>query len=428
MCGLLPLGLSWASLVVFGCIMCAALRSAKARFCLLVATLTLMMAWVWAGILLAALHPVFSLALLLSLVACWGTGRMILPSVASLDQSACGFLEHARRRRLPRDLRKQCKHAAKQKRALIFQLGSRCLLFLRLGQRCLELIYCACCLRLVYVTGVLLYMGFSFLLYFFQALRICLTAAMLAMCLYAHIFTLCLLLETPVLCAARDMLRRHFQHFPLFIMAMAADPGRGCVLGLLWICDLHFLTPRACECWSMAAYVAATTTRDSTASSVYVSALCGFLFPAFPPKAVTKKPSAQLQSIVKTPAAASLPVPAAVHADDRISVSVEYTAEGSTTEHRFRVRNRSRPALDRAQELLCFLRDCDLFKTSYWTQKQFKEDVFYALEVAVRPEFQKEKRSFSVRRHVWVQATQKKTDLHRTLSFPSCLSPGDSVR
>ncbi len=69
-CGLLPLGLSWASLVVFGCVMCAALRSAKARFCLLVATLTLMMAWVWAGILLAALHPVFSLALLLSLVAC----------------------------------------------------------------------------------------------------------------------------------------------------------------------------------------------------------------------------------------------------------------------------------------------------------------------------------------------------------------------
>ena len=285
MCGLLPLGLSWASLVVFGCVMCAALRSAKARFCLLVATLTLMMAWVWAGILLAALHPIFSLALLLSLVACWGTGRMILSSVPALGQSACGFLEPARRRRLPRDLRKQSKHAAKRQRARIFHLGSRCLLFLRLGQRCLELIYCACCLRLVYVSGGLLYMGFSFLLYFFQALRICLTAAMLAMCLYAHIFTLCLLLETPVLCAARDMLRRHFQHFPLFIMAMAADPGRGCVLGLLWICDLHFLSPRTCECWSMVAYVAVTTTLDSTACSVYFFAMAGFLFPAFPPKA-----------------------------------------------------------------------------------------------------------------------------------------------
>ena len=59
MCGFLPLGLSCASLVVSCCVMGAALRSAKARFCLLVATLTLMMGWVWTGILLAALHPFF---------------------------------------------------------------------------------------------------------------------------------------------------------------------------------------------------------------------------------------------------------------------------------------------------------------------------------------------------------------------------------
>ena len=121
-------------------------------------------------------------------------------------------------------------------------------------------------------------------------LRICLTVAMLAMCLYAHIFILCLLLQTPFLCAALVRLQRHFRHFPLFVIAMAADPARGCVLGLLWICDLHFLTPRACECWSMVAYVAATTTRDSTAGSIYFFAMAGFLFPVFPPKAVQKSP------------------------------------------------------------------------------------------------------------------------------------------
>ena len=54
------------------------------------------------------------------------------------------------------------------------------------------------------------------------------------MCLYAHIFILCLLLQTPVLCAALVRLQRHFRHFSLFVIAMAADPvvvGIGVVFG-----------------------------------------------------------------------------------------------------------------------------------------------------------------------------------------------------
>ena len=157
----------------------------------------------------------------------------------------------------------------------------------------------------------------------------------------------------------------------------------------------------------MLAYVAATTTRDSTARFVYLFAMAGFLLPAFPPKAVQKKPFAQLHNVVITPAASSPPVPGADYVDVPTSVSVKYTANGCTTQYQFRVRKMSRHDCDRAQELLFFLKRTDLFNTSYWTQKQFLEDVFYALEIAARPEFQKEKRSFSVRRKLWVQAMQK---------------------
>ena len=169
-------------------------------------------------------------------------------------------------------LRKQRKHAARKQRARIFQLGSRGLFFLRLGQRCLEWIYCAYCLRLEYISGMLFYMVLSFLFHVFQVLRICLTEAVFAVSLYAHIFILCLLLLTPVLRAVLVTLQEYFRHCSLFVVAMSADPLRGCVLGLLWMCDLHFLTPRTCECWSRVAYVAATTTHITTASSVHLFA------------------------------------------------------------------------------------------------------------------------------------------------------------
>ena len=38
---------------------------------------------------------------------------------------------------------------------------------------------------------------------------------------------------------------------------------------------------------------------------------------------------------------------------------------------------------DRAQQLLSFLKETDLFKASHWTHNQFKDDV------AVFPEFEK---------------------------------------
>ena len=133
-CWLLQLCLSCAGLAVSCCIMGVTLRSAKARFCMLVATLVLMMGYVWSGILLAGLHPFVSLAVLLSLLVCWGTGRLLLSWFPVLGEASCGFLEHPRRRRLPRDLRKHCKRAAKHQRTRSFQLGSRCLFFLQIGR------------------------------------------------------------------------------------------------------------------------------------------------------------------------------------------------------------------------------------------------------------------------------------------------------
>ena len=47
--------------------------------------------------------------------------------------------------------------------------------------------------------------------------------------------------------------------------------------------------------------------------------------------------------------------PAAVHADVLTAVSLEYTAEGSTKQHRFRMRNMSQAAFERVQELRSFL-------------------------------------------------------------------------
>ena len=140
-CCLHVLCLRLASLAVSFCIMAMVLRSAKARFCVLVATLSLMMGHVWAGIFLACLHPFVSLALLLCLLACWGTGRWCTSWVAVLDHAACGIFLRPRRRRLPRDLRQQCKRAAKEERRRIFHFGSRFLFGLRLGQRCLPWIY-----------------------------------------------------------------------------------------------------------------------------------------------------------------------------------------------------------------------------------------------------------------------------------------------
>ena len=161
-CWSLQLCMSCVGVAVWCCIMSMSLRSAKARFCVLAATLSLMMGHVWAGIFLACLHPSVSLALLLCLLACWGTGRRCMSLVPVLNHTACGIYERPRRRRLPRDLRKQCKRAAKEERRRIFHLGSRFLFVLRLGQRCLPWIYGACCLRLACVCGILFYMVLSF--------------------------------------------------------------------------------------------------------------------------------------------------------------------------------------------------------------------------------------------------------------------------
>ena len=84
MCWLLQLCLSCASFAVWSCVMGMALRSAKARFCILVATLVLMMGYVWTGVLLAVLHPFVTLTLLLSLLACWGAGRLFLSLLPAL--------------------------------------------------------------------------------------------------------------------------------------------------------------------------------------------------------------------------------------------------------------------------------------------------------------------------------------------------------
>ena len=68
--------------------MSMSLRSAKVRFCVLAATLSLMMGHVWAGIFLARLHSFVSLSLLLRLLACWCTGRRCMSWVPVLDHSA----------------------------------------------------------------------------------------------------------------------------------------------------------------------------------------------------------------------------------------------------------------------------------------------------------------------------------------------------
>ena len=127
-CWLLQLCLSCASLAVSCCVMGTALRSAKARFSILVATLVLMMGYVWTGVLLAVLHPLVTFTLLLSLLACWGAGSLLLSLLPFLVRTACGFLEQPRRRRLSHDLRKQCKRAAKQERKRIFRESPRAII------------------------------------------------------------------------------------------------------------------------------------------------------------------------------------------------------------------------------------------------------------------------------------------------------------
>ena len=151
----------YASIALSLCTFGMVLRSAKARFSILVMTLALMLGHVWTGIFLACSHPLFSLSLLISLIACCAACRVLLSLFLCHRQSACGSVEHTRHGRLPRDLRKQCKRAAKQQRSRIFNLGSRFLLFLQVGQRCLELIYCAACFRLAYIGGILLYLCIS---------------------------------------------------------------------------------------------------------------------------------------------------------------------------------------------------------------------------------------------------------------------------
>ena len=77
-CWFSQLCLSCASFAVLCGIMAMALSSAKARFCVLVATLVLMMGHVCTRILFALMHPSVSLALLLSLAACVGAGGLFL--------------------------------------------------------------------------------------------------------------------------------------------------------------------------------------------------------------------------------------------------------------------------------------------------------------------------------------------------------------
>ena len=102
--------------------------------------------------------------------------------------------------------------------------------------------------------------------------------------LYCHLFLCCLLLHIPLFQRGFFALREHFQDFVLLVVLWSADSFRGCLLFSFWLFDVHFTRPLHCEYWSILAYVLATTTWDSTFSSIYCFALLGFFFPAFPSK------------------------------------------------------------------------------------------------------------------------------------------------
>ena len=250
--------------------------------CLAVAlTLHLLLLPTYVGTVFAVTFPSITLPLLFCLCGVFGFCRTVGRAVSRF--TACA---RPKRRRLPREQRLLAKKTAKARRSELFHYGRRWVFWREFGIRCIALLRAFAFLSVAYAMMLCACWLLSFvyhILVFFQN-AVALTFFVCA--LYSHLFLCCLLLHIPLFQRGFSALREHFQDFVLLVVLWSADSFRGCLLLSFWLLDVHFTRPLHCEYWSILAYVFATTTWDSTFSSIYCFALLGFFLPAF----LSKKP------------------------------------------------------------------------------------------------------------------------------------------
>ena len=293
------------------------------------------------------------------------------------------------------EARKQQKRLAKQQRQLIFRLGSRALFWLETFRRCLCLLCILVMAWTTYISLATLFAAFSTFLRCLQALYFICIIVLRTVLLGADLCILHFLLQMPIVRDVLAGLRYKYQHFVLVVVVVASDSVRGLFLFVLWLCDFHLGTSSACECFSMLVYVAATVGSHSSVSSVFLFAMLGRLFPAFPPKRVPsqvlKKPSGAM--VLKTPSgAASL----------EVSVfEIKYCTGNKEKRYSFASYYfTSDSVIQRANELKTFLMNTQLFQNGYWPHTQFDSDVMEPLKLLLFDQYRPGDLVFTVRRRV----------------------------
>ena len=303
------------------------------------------------------------------------------------------------------EARKRQKRQAKQQRQLIFRVGGRVVFLLEALRRCL------CILRFLLVAWI----TYAALITIFAVLRTCLRSLQtlyLVCIILSHVAHLCadlcilhLLLQIPLVRDFLAELRCRYQHFVLVVVAVAGDSLRGFLLFVLWLCDFHFRTSMACECFSMLVYVAATIGSHSSVLSVYSFAILGFVFPVFPPKSVPsqvhKKPS--VARVLKKPSAVAskeLPWIEAAASEELPVFEIRYKTGNTEKRYSFAKYYFTVAVLERANEFKTFLLSTQLFQSGYWIHHQFEKDVVGPLNFLLFPQYKPNESVFVVRRRI----------------------------
>ena len=120
--------------------------------------------------------------------------------------------------------------------------------------------------------------------------------------------------------------------------------------------------------------------------------------------------------------------PAAVHADVLTAVSLEYTAEGSTKQHRFRMRYMSQTAFEGVQELRCFLTENRLLRNLLLDAETIPGLCFLCVTGRCAARGRQPQTKLQSDSAMQRAKTSTKAETHRQRCSPCVLSPGDSVR
>ena len=142
--------------------------------------------------------------------------------------------------------------------------------------RSLALLRAFAFLSVAYEMLIYAYWLLSFAYHFAVYFQTAFALIFFAHVLYCHLFLCSLLLHIPHVRRGFFALREHFHDFVLLVVLWSGDSFRGCLLFSFWLFDVHFTRPLHCEYWSILAYVLATTSSDSTFSSISCFAMLGF--------------------------------------------------------------------------------------------------------------------------------------------------------